>query len=284
MTLQIEPLHPFIGARVTGVDLREPLPRETYEQIENALAVHSVLGFTSQRIDDAQQVRFSSGFGPLHQASRDPSQRRIKDPNFQDVSNLNLEGEVARNGERGYSDANLLWHTDLSFVPGRARITVLSARELPPEPPPTEFADMRAAWDALAPERQSELEGMQVEHSIFTSRAKTGYTGFTEMERKLMPPMAQPLVRTHPRSGRKSLYLASHASHVIGWPEEAGRALLTELIAHATQPQFVFTFQWRPFDMLMWDDSSTMHRATPFDSLKHRRELRWNAVVEPAAG
>lgn len=283
MSLQIQPLHPFIGARATGVDLRQPLPRETVEQIEDALAVHSVLGFTAQPIDDAQQVRFSSGFGPLHQASRDPSQRRLKDPNFQDVSNLNLEGDIARNGERGYSDANLLWHTDLSFVPGRARITVLSARELPADPPPTEFADMRAAWDALPPERQHALEGLQVEHSIFISRAKTGYTRFTEAERRLMPPVTQPLVRTHPRSGRKSLYLASHASHVIGWPEEEGRALLAELIEHATQPRFVFAYHWQPFDVLMWDDSCTMHRATPFDALNHRRELRWNAVVEPVA-
>ena len=283
MNLRIEPLHPLIGARITGVDLREPLSPATYEQIEDALAVHSVLGFTHQPLDDDQQVRFSSGFGQLHQASRDPSQRRIKDPNFQDVSNLNLEGAIARNGERGYSDANLLWHTDLSFVPNRARMTVLSARELPPEPPPTEFADMRAAWDALAPERQHALEGLQVEHSIFTSRAKTGYTGFTEAERKMMPPVVQPLVRIHPRSGRKSLYLASHASHILGLPEEEGRTLIAALTEHATQPRFVFAYQWRPFDVLMWDDSSTMHRATPFDALNHRRELRWNAVVESIA-
>jgi alpha-ketoglutarate-dependent 2,4-dichlorophenoxyacetate dioxygenase len=283
MPIQVTPLHPLIGARVTGVDLREPLDAKTYDEIEGALAIHSVLGFTGQRIDDAQQVRFSSGFGPLHQATRDPSQRRIKDPNFQDVSNLSLDNQIARNGERGYSDANLLWHTDLSFVPGRARITVLSARELPADPPATEFADMRSAWDALPAARQAELEGLQVEHSIFVSRAKTGYTRFTEEERRLMPPVPQPLVRVHPRSGRKSLYLASHASHILGWPLDKGQALLAELMAHATQPQFVFAFQWQPFDVLMWDDSTTMHRATPFDSLNQRRELRWNAVVEPVS-
>src|SRR5690606_21492725 len=154
--------------------------------------------------------------------------------------------------------------TDLSFVRSRARITVLSARELPANPPPTEFADMRAAWDALSPERQAELEHLQVEHSILVSRAKTGYTAFTEQERSLLPPVTQPLVRVHPRSGRKSLYLASHASHILGWPQDKGQALLAELIEHATQPQFVFAYQWQPFDVLIWDDSTTMHRATPF--------------------
>ncbi|CAM3938744.1 TauD/TfdA dioxygenase family protein [Bordetella tumulicola] len=282
MTLQVRPFNALFAAQVTGIDLRQPLSRDTYEKLEDALATYGVLGIPSQPIDDAQQVQFSSGFGPLHQASRDPAQRRIKDPNFQDVSNLNLQGEIARSGERAYSDANLLWHTDLSFVAASARITVLSARELPAEPPPTEFADMRAAWDALPTDRQRELEGLQVEHSVLTSRAKTGYTRFTEAERKVLPPVTHPLVRRHPRSGRKSLYLASHASHIIGWPVEKGRALLADLIEYATQPQFVFAYQWNPFDVLMWDDTCTMHRAVPFDSRNQRRELRWNAVVEPA--
>jgi alpha-ketoglutarate-dependent 2,4-dichlorophenoxyacetate dioxygenase len=280
MTLAITPLHPLLGARVTGVDLRAGVDPVTHEAIEQALAVHGVLGFPDQPIDDEQQLRFSRNFGPLHQASRSASQRRLKDPNFQDVSNLNLDGEIARKGERGYSDANLLWHTDLSFVKKRARVTILSARELPPAPPPTEYADMRAAWDALPVGRQRELEGLEVEHSIFHSRAKTGYTQFTEEERKVLPPVVQPLVRIHPRTGRKSLYLASHASHIVGWPVERGRQLLEELTAFATQPRFVFAYQWQPRDVLVWDDSCTMHRATPFDNRNHRRELRWNAAVE----
>jgi alpha-ketoglutarate-dependent 2,4-dichlorophenoxyacetate dioxygenase len=280
MPISVTPLHPLIGAHVTGVDLRAGVDPTTHEEIEKALAVHSVLGFPDQPVDDEQQLRFSRNFGPLHRASRDASQRRLKDPNFQDVSNLTIEGEIARNGERGYSDANLLWHTDLSFVRHRARVTILSARELPPDPPDTEYADMRAAWDALPATRQQELEGLQVEHSIFHSRAKTGYTKFTEEERSLLPPVINPLVRTHPRSGRKSLYLASHASHIVGWPVERGRKLLEELMEFATQPKFVFAYKWQPHDVVVWDDSCTMHRATPFDKLKFRRELRWNAAVE----
>lgn len=280
MALSIQALTPGFVAYVTGVDLREPLTRETYEEIEDALAQYAVLAFPNQPIDDDQQVRFSSGFGPLHQARRDASQRRIKDPNFQDVSNLNLQGEIAKQGERAYSDANLLWHTDLSYVAAPARITVLSARQLPKNPPPTEFADMRAAWDALPPSRQRELEGLRVEHSIFTSRAKTGYTAFSEAERLAFPPIDHPLVRVHPRSGRKSLYLASHASHIIGWPVERGQALLAELIEHATRPEFVHAYQWRPFDVLIWDDTCTMHRAVPYEVTDEPRELRWNAVVE----
>lgn len=281
MTLTVTPLHPFIGAHVTGVDLRAGIDAATHEAIEQALAVHGVLGFPNQAVDDEQQLRFSRGFGELHQASRDPAQRRLKDPNFQDVSNLALDGDIARKGERGYSDANLLWHTDLSFVPRTARVTILSARELPPDPPDTQFADMRAAWEALPAERQRALIDLQVEHSIFVSRAKTGYTHFTEAERRVLPPVVHPLVRTHRRSGRRSLYLASHASHVLGWPLDRGQALLAELIDFATQPRFVFSYRWQPHDVLVWDDSCTMHRATPFDALAHRRELRWNAAIEP---
>lgn len=281
MPITVTPLHPLIGAHVTGVDLRAGLDAATHEEVEQALARHGVLGFPNQPLNDEQQLRFSRGFGELHQASRDPSQRRLKDPNFQDVSNLALDGDIARNGERGYSDANLLWHTDLSFVQRTARVTILSARELPPEPPDTQFADMRAAWDALPADRQRELVDLQVEHSIFVSRAKTGYTRFTEAERRALPPVVHPLVRTHRRSGRRSLYLASHASHVIGWPLDRGQALLAELIDFATQPRFVFAYRWQPHDVLIWDDSITMHRATPFDALTHRRELHWNAAVEP---
>lgn len=280
MPITVTPLHPLIGARVTGVDLRAGIGAATHEEIEQALAKHSVLGFPGTPLTDDEQLAFSRGFGPLHQASRDAAKRRLKDPNFQDVSNLTVENQIALNGERGYSDANLLWHTDLSFVKHRARVTILSSRELPPDPPDTEYADMRAAWDALPASRQRELDGLMVEHSIFVSRRKTGFTQFTDEERRMLPPVVHPLVRTHPRSGRKSLYLASHASHIVGWPQERGEKLLAELIEFATQPQFVFAWKWTLGDVLVWDDSCTMHRATPFDNKAHRRELRWNAAVE----
>lgn len=289
MTITVTPLNPSghaLGARITGVDLRAGIDAATHEEIERALDIHAVLGFPGEPLDDEQQLRFSRGFGPLHQASRDASKRRLKDPNFQDVSNLTVENAIALNGERGYSDANLLWHTDLSFVKQRARVTILSSRELPPDPPDTQFADMRAAWDALPDVFEGvskrELQDLVVEHDILVSRRKTGFTMFTEEEKRLLPPVQHPLVTTHARTGRKSLYLASHASHVIGWPHERGECLLAALIEFATQPQFVFSYRWTLGDVLVWDDSCTMHRATPFDNKTYRRELRWNSAVQAA--
>lgn len=174
-----------------------------------------------------------------------------------------------------------MWHTDGSQNQPPIRITALHARVLPPAPPPTEYADMCAAWDALPASRQKELDGLVVEHSIFWSREKMGISmsDFSEDTLATRKPVLHPLVRTHPISGRKSLYLASHASHVIGWPLEKGRALIEELTEFATQPQFTYSLQWNPNDLAMWDDSWTMHRSTPY-SEPHPRVMRWCAVRE----
>lgn len=284
MPLNITPFTATFGAQVDGIDLREPIDAETFEQIEQALATHGLLSFRRQFVDDEQQLAFSGRFGRIHHSVMDASRKRLKDQRFGDVSNLGHDGQVlpADAERRKFGDANLLWHTDLSFMAAPARVTVLSARQLPPEPPNTEYADMRAAWDALPAERQRQLEGLRVQHSIFASRERAGFTSFSETERAAAPPVVQPLVRVHARSGRKSLYLSSHASHVLDMPLEAGRALLAELTAFATAPRFVFAYRWQANDLICWDDSCTMHRARPFDSTRHVRELRWNAIVEDA--
>src|SRR5690606_1752764 len=254
---------------------------DTHAAIEDALAKYAVLSFPDQPLDDDQQLAFSRNFGQLH-FQEDVSRRRLKNGYFQDVSNIDSDNSIldADADRRVYSNANLLWHTDMSYVARPARVTVLSARELPDDPPDTQYADMRAAWEALPPSRQRELEGLQAEHSVFTSRAKVGYFRFTESEKARMPPVIQPLVRTHRRSGRKSLYIASHTSHIVGMPIDEGQQLIQELIEFCTQPQFVLSYKWKPYDLVCWDDSCTMHRATPFDSMKYRRELRWNAALE----
>ncbi|SDV50768.1 TauD/TfdA dioxygenase family protein [Chitinasiproducens palmae] len=270
------------GAVVTGLDPASLLSDETSDLLAQTLADYAVVAIRDQALSDDQQLVLAHRFGPIHESILDASRRRLADRRFNDVGNVDVSGGLKRASDPGYGDANLLWHADLSFLARPARVTLLSARALPPEPPPTEYADMRAAWDALPPGRQAALEGLEVEHSVFVQRAKCGFADFTEAERSKAPPVRHPLVRRHPASGRRALYLSSSASHVVGWPEDEGRALLEELVAHATQPAFVLSYAWRPRDLLIWDNSVTMHRATPFESATHRRELRWTAVVEAA--
>jgi alpha-ketoglutarate-dependent 2,4-dichlorophenoxyacetate dioxygenase len=161
-----------------------------------------------------------------------------------------------------------------------ARASLLYARSVPPYGGCTEFADLRAAYDALPEEMKRKLEGLVAEHSIFCSRAKTGFTSFSPEEREQLPPVPQVVVRTHPGSKRRTLYVASHADHIIGWPLEEGRKLLAELIAHATQRQFVYTHRWRVHDLVMWDDRCTMHRGRPFDDLKYKRNVQRTTVSD----
>ncbi len=201
-----------------------------------------------------------------------------------DVSNLDENGEILPEDDRRrlFRLANEMWHTDSSFVPRGARYSLLHAIVVPPRGADTEFADMRAAYDALPERKKKEIEGLVVEHSTFYSRALVGYK-FTEEELTRRTATPQYLVQTHPSTGRKSLYLASHASHVVGWPLEEGRKLLAELTAHATQPQFVYRHPWRLGDLVAWDNLSTMHRGTPFDDTRHPRDMRRTTVLERAA-
>lgn len=278
----IESTNQDFGAVLTGLDLRQPLAAPTFDFIADALARYAVVGIRRQPLEDDQQIELAERFGPVHQSILDESRRRLKDRRFNDVGNLDVAGNLKAADAKGYGDANLLWHTDLSFLARPARVTLLSARVLPPQPPATEYADMRAAWDALSSARQAELESLQVEHSVFVQRAKCGFSHFTDEERQKAPPVVHPLVRRHPVTGRRSLYLSSSASHLVGRPMEEGRALLEELTEFATQQRFMLAYEWQPYDLLMWGGSCTMHRATPFESTEHRRELRWTAVVETA--
>ena len=176
--------------------------------------------------------------------------------------------------------ANQLWHTDSSFKPVPGKVSLLSAREVPPSGGETEFADLRAAYDALDEGTKKQIDDLIAEHSIFRSRGLIGYTDFSDEERAALPPVPQTLVRIHPGSRRKTLYLAAHASHVIGWPIEQGRTLLAELITFATQPRFVHQHQWRAGDLVVWDNRCTLHRARPYDDAHHRRDMRRTTVED----
>jgi len=243
--------------------------------------------FRNQPVTDEQQIAFSRLFGPMETAvgSILKDRKSRLGQMLADVSNIDANDKI-----RSSSDswrlrmhlANQLWHTDSSFkrVPGK--ISFLSAHELPPAGGETEFADLRAAYDALDAATQGQIEGLVAEHSVFHSRTLLGYTDFTEEERVAFPPVPQSLVRVHPGSGRKTLYLASHASHIIGWPVDQGRALLKQLTESSTQPRFVYQHHWRPNDLVVWDNRCTVHRARPYDDLSHRRDMRRTTVEDVA--
>jgi alpha-ketoglutarate-dependent 2,4-dichlorophenoxyacetate dioxygenase len=282
MAIDARPVHPCLGAEIGGVDLTRALSAAAFAAIEAALNRYAVLIFRDQPLSDEQQIAFSRNFGPLELVPVYAGYRLRIRAEFADISNLDADGELlaADSDRRMFNLGNQLWHTDSSFKYVPARCSLLSAREIPPEGGDTEFADMRAAYDALPEEMKRRLDGLVAEHSIFHSRLKTGFTNFTEEIRRGMPPVPQLVVRRHPGSGRKTLYLASHASHIIGWPVEEGRRLIEELIDFATEPRFVYRHRWSVGDLVIWDDRCTMHRGRPYDDARHRRVLHRTTVSD----
>ncbi len=285
MTITVCPVTQDFAAEVGDVDLSRQLAPEDVKAIKQALWKYAVLIFPDQHLSQDQHVDFAKLFGPLETsilAYRKDEALRVR-ADIADVSNLNANNEVW--GEtsrlRMFQLGNRLWHTDSTFKKVPARASLLYGRIVPPIGGHTEFADMRAAYDALPESTKARINNLIAEHSIFTSRAKLGFTNFSDEERAAMPPVPQVLVRTIPESGRKSVYLASHAGRIFGIPEEEGRALLEELIEHATQRQFVYTHRWRTNDLVIWDNRCTMHRGTDFDDLRWKRDMQRATVSDP---
>lgn len=281
MAITLEPITRSFVARVTGVDLTAALSDEVFAQISEGLTRYGVLVFPDQPLTNEQQVAFSKRFGPLETAPNYAG-AALRLPNeFTDISNLDHEGRILDPDDRlnQYNAGNQLWHTDSSFKAVRAKCSLLSAREIPSEGGDTQYADMRAAYEALPAERKASLDGLVAEHSIAHSRSKIGFGGFNSDISTTLPPVPQRLVDYCPESGRRSLYLASHASHVVGMPVEEGRALLEELIAFATQEQFVYTHRWSVGDLVVWDNRVTMHRGRTYDPT-HRRVLHRTTVSD----
>ena len=272
MAIEVIPLHPTLGAELRGVELTSPLASEVFAEIEAAFNRFGILVLPGQPLSDEQQLAFSKLFGPLEVNPNYAGTKMRLRPDVADISNLDAEGRVlARDDTRNlFNLGNQLWHTDSSFKRVPAKCSLLSARELPSSGGETEFADLRAAWDALPEARQRELDGLVVEHSIFRSRSQIGFADFNDEIYRQLPPVPQALVRHHPASGRTSLYLASHASHISGWPVEEGRALIEELIAFSTKPQFVYQHRWAVGDLVIWDNRCTMHRGRPYDDTQRR--------------
>jgi alpha-ketoglutarate-dependent 2,4-dichlorophenoxyacetate dioxygenase len=274
MSIAIRPLHPVFAAQVTGLDLREPLDEAAIHAIEEAINQFAVLVFPAQLITDEQQIGFSRQFGDLETTVKILRKDYVPrlDPRVSDVSNLDRNNQLRTRDDRLRLNGlgNRLWHSDSSFKRVPARFSLLSARAIPSEGGETQFADMRAAWDALPDRAKARLDGLICEHTQLFSRARIGFTDWSEEELVKMAPVPQVLVRTHPGSQRKSLYLSSHAGRIRGMQEPEARMLLLDLTEHATQPPFVYTHKWTPGDLVMWDNRCTMHRAREYDEAQVR--------------
>lgn len=287
MALSIKQIHPFFVGEVTGVNLRSTQEHDL-AQLRAGMDRYGVLVFHDQPMDNEAQLEFARRFdGVLHTKTSLSvlEKNRFGSDALTDISNVNDKGELLKNDDRRRvsSLSNRLWHTDASFQDPAGRYSMLSCKVVPPVRADTEYADMYTAYDTLDDETKALIEGLHAFHSIVYSRHVLGFE-FSEEEKNKLPGATHPLVRINPNTGRRSLYLASHASHIVGWPVPEGRALLRDLTEHATRAELVYSHNWRPDDFVIWDNRSTMHRGRRFDDKKYQRELRRTTTLdmEPA--
>jgi len=289
MTIDIKPIrpeHPNFAGILSGISVADGISKEDAMKIEDGMNHYAVLVLRNQQITDDQQYAFSEHFGPLELATGDldKSATRRLSMKINDISNLDENGAVMAIDDRRhlFSLGNRLWHSDSSFKPTPAKFSLLSARSIPAGGGNTQFADMRAAWDALAPEIQAECMDKICDHSQLYSRGQLGFSEWTEDEIEFNKPVPQRLVRRHAGSGRLSLYLSAHAGAIHGMPMPVARIFLRELNEHATQPQFIYSHEWQPNDLVIWDNRATMHRATRYDS-NQVRDLHRTTVSDSAS-
>lgn len=285
MALQFRPLGPNIGAEAEGIDLREPLTPAHAEAIHHAMDRHAVLVFHNQPLTNEQHMAFTMALGPIENTARN-SLRQAGDfrlpPNFADVSNLNGRNEPFARDDRKrlFAIGNRLWHSDSSFKVVPAKYSLLRALRVPSKGGNTEFAHMGAAYETLDDETKTLIEPLVCEHSQLFSRDLIGFREFSDEERERFKPVRQRLVRTLPRTGRKSVYLSSHAGAILGWSLPEARLLLRDLIEHATQREFVYSHPWRVDDLVIWDNRQTMHRGRPFPADEPRDVRRTTLMGE----
>jgi alpha-ketoglutarate-dependent 2,4-dichlorophenoxyacetate dioxygenase len=277
MAITFKKLHPTFMAEVSPIDLREVSDEFTLEQLRQGMADYGVLVFKGQQFSLQDQLDFAQRLdGQLHSKTSNSalSKNRFGNDALTDISNVTQDGDImaADDRRRMNNISNRIWHTDASFVDPAGRYSMLFARNIPPVRADTEFADMRAAYDALDEKTKEIIENLHVHHSIVYSRHTMGFD-FAEEEKAKLPGATQPLVKMISGSNRKGLYLASHADHVVEWPVPEGRLLLKELTDHATKPQFVHHHEWTLGDLVIWDNRTTMHRGRPFDDKAYKREL-----------
>jgi alpha-ketoglutarate-dependent 2,4-dichlorophenoxyacetate dioxygenase len=283
MPVTMRQIGPCFAAEVEGIDMRTPLSPDEVAAIHAGMDRYAVLVFHDQKVDDEQQLAFSRSLGEIEHSIgaslRAPDEYRLP-TTFADVSNLDKNNRpYARDDRRRlFAIGNRLWHSDSSFKVVPAKYSLLHARSIPSKGGNTEFADMRAAYDALDAETKAEVEDLVCEHSQIYSRQQIGFFDLTEEERARFKPVRQRLVRTHPVTGRKSLFLASHAGAIVGWPTPEARCFLRDLVEHATQREFVYSHTWRVNDLVMWDNRQVMHRGRPFPA-HEPRDVRRTTLV-----
>jgi alpha-ketoglutarate-dependent 2,4-dichlorophenoxyacetate dioxygenase len=283
MPISIRPLTRNIAGEVSGVDITKPLSKDEVAAIEAGMDKHAVLVFRDQDLTDEQQMAFTRNFGTIEDARggnvTKPQDKRLA-TGMNDVSNLGKDGKpLARDSrQRLFNIGNMLWHSDSSFRAIPAKYSLLSARVVNKKGGNTEFAHMGAAYEALDEETRAEIESLICEHSLMYSRGSLGFLDYTEEEKVMFKPVRQRLVRSHPVTGRKSLYLSSHAGAIPGMPMPEARMLLNDLKEHATQPQFVYVHKWRLRDLVMWDNRQTMHRVRRYDE-SQPRDMRRTTVA-----
>ena len=281
MTLQLKPLHPLFAAEASGIDITRPLSLENAKAINAAMNQHAVVVFRGQPLTAQQQINFAKSFGPLDIGLKRVFKRpeRLEDERLIDISNVDMQGNVTkRDSPKNLSNfANQLWHSDSSFMNPRAAYSMLHAVITPSWGGNTEFADLRAAHDALDARTLADIQGQSAEHFALHTRLLLGDDAYTDAQKQEIPPAVWPLVDTHAGSGRKVLFVGVHARHIVGWPVAESRMLQLDLLEHATQRQFVYTHEWQPGDLVIWDNRSTLHRGRRYD-IAERRELRRTTI------
>jgi alpha-ketoglutarate-dependent 2,4-dichlorophenoxyacetate dioxygenase len=286
MALTFEPVTDDFVAIATGIDLRDGIDAGTAAEIEAAMDRYAVLVWPGQPLDDDQHMAFTRWFGPLDEGLLNVTKKknRFKHEGFVDIANVGADGAVMERDNPAITSsiANQFWHTDSSFLRTVAKYSMLSAQVIPAEGGDTEFADLRAAWDALPAGLKAEVDGLVGRHHALHSRTMLGNV-YTDEQMEALPPADWPLVRTHPGSGRRILFVCIHIAGIHGMSVPEARMLVSELIEHATQPAFVYRHRWRPGDLVMWDNRSTLHRGRRWD-LSERRELRRTTVMEGPVG
>jgi alpha-ketoglutarate-dependent 2,4-dichlorophenoxyacetate dioxygenase len=285
MGVTMRQVGPCFAAEVEGLDLTRALTPVEVAAVHAGMDRYAVLVFHDQKLDDEAQLAFTRSLGDIEHAIgtslRAPDELRLP-TTFADVSNLDKHQHVfARDDRRRlFGLGNRLWHSDSSFKVVPAKYSILHARSVPSKGGNTEFAYMVAAYDALDADTRAEVEGLVCEHSQIFSRQQLGFTDFTDEERARFAPVRQTLVRTHPVTKRKSLYLSSHAGGIVGWPVPEARSFLRDLVEHATQRRFVYAHTWSVGDLVMWDNRQTMHRARPFPANEPRDMRRTTLMGE----
>jgi alpha-ketoglutarate-dependent 2,4-dichlorophenoxyacetate dioxygenase len=281
MTLKVEPILPRFGAECSGLDLTQPLSPDEVKQVTDAMDTWGVTVWRKTGMTDEQHVEFSRNFGYLERVPRREGMKfRLPFPELFDASNLNVEGQITQDAAAiQYRKGDRLWHTDSAFMEKRTSYSLLLAHEVPPEGGQTSFADTRSAYDDLPQDMKDFLEGKVGVNSLWWSRKLAG-ADIPDAEIDERPKARHPLVHVHKGSGRTALFIAAHTMDVEGLPKEEGRALIRQLIEHATQPQYVFSVSWHVGDMVIWDNLCSMHRGGDYDYGQYKRDMRRTTVRE----